>query len=194
MKKYLDRENVFVLSYHVTYWNRLGWKDKYSQPAFDERQYNYSAKFNKEGVYTPQVVINGGYECVGSRGTEIEKQIQSSQALSPLNTLALSQKISNNDVEVNCDVSGDVTGKTLNLVLVETALSSNVISGENSGRVLQHANVVRSVQTLNLNTNNKSTVRFTLENDWQKQNCKIIAFVQDEKTFKISGATQSALK
>ena len=45
-----------------------------------------------------------------------------------------------------------------------------------------------------MNTNNKSTARFTLNNDWQKQNCKIIAFVQDDKTFKISGATQSALK
>jgi hypothetical protein len=194
MQKYAARDNVFVLSYHVTYWNRLGWKDKFSQPSFDERQYNYSAKFKHDGVYTPQVVINGGYECVGSRGSEIEKQVQSTQAMSPTNTLTVSQKISDNNVEANCEVSGDITGKTLHLVLVETALSSNVKSGENSGRTLQHANVVRATQIQPLNANKNYTTHFTLDSDWKKQNCKIIAFTQDENTLKITGANQSVLR
>ena len=194
MQKYAARDNVFVLSYHVTYWNRLGWKDKFSQPGFDERQYNYSAKFKKDGVYTPQVVINGEYECVGSRGSEIEKQIEATQATAPTNSITVSQKVSGNDVEVNSDVTGDVKGKTLNWVLVETALSSNVKSGENSGRTLKHANVVRSIQTEPLNANKKFTTHFTLNSDWQKQNCKIMAFIQDVNTLKITAANQSVLR
>ena len=51
--------NVVALSFHVTYWNRLGWKDSFSQKIFDERQYAYGEKFRANGVYTPQAVING---------------------------------------------------------------------------------------------------------------------------------------
>ena len=58
--------NVIALSFHVTYWNRLGWKDSFSQKIFDERQYAYGEKFQANGVYTPQAVINGTTEMVGS--------------------------------------------------------------------------------------------------------------------------------
>ncbi len=193
MQKYATRDNVFVLSYHVTYWNRLGWKDMFSQKTFDERQYSYGAKFKGDGVYTPQVVINGGYECVGSRGAEIEKQIQNVQAQTPTNSIALLQKTTGNDVEINYNITGDTKGKSLHLVLVETALFTNVKNGENSGRTLKHANVVRDFQTVKLNEIGNGVGHFFLLKDWQKNNCKIIGFLQDDTTWKISGASQVSI-
>lgn len=61
-----ESKDVYVLSYHVDYWDRLGWKDPFSQAAFTERQRDYAQQFNLESIYTPQVVINGVKEFVGS--------------------------------------------------------------------------------------------------------------------------------
>lgn len=165
----------------------------FSQETFDERQYTYGTKFKGDGVYTPQVVINGGYECVGSRGSEIEKQIQNAQAQTPTNSIALSEKTTGNDVEINCIIMGDTKGKSLHFVLVETALSTNVKNGENSGRILKHANVVRDFQTVKFNETGKGVGHFFLLKDWQKNNCKIIGFLQDDTTWKISGAGQVSI-
>ena len=60
-------KKLIALSFHVDYWNRLGWTDRYSQHAFTERQYGYSGILKLNGVYTPQVVINGQWETVGSK-------------------------------------------------------------------------------------------------------------------------------
>ncbi len=76
----LGQENVFALAFHVTYWNRLGWKDSFSQKVFDERQYLYSNRFAKEGVYTPQLVVNGTSELVGSRKSQVEAAIKKALA------------------------------------------------------------------------------------------------------------------
>ena len=57
---------VIPLSFHVDYWNRLGWKDPFSSAAFSDRQREYGQHFNSDGVYTPQLVVNGEYEMVGS--------------------------------------------------------------------------------------------------------------------------------
>src|SRR5450755_3698233 len=72
---YTLRENVIVLSFHVDYWNNLGWKDPFSSKAFTERQYNYASAIHAE-VYTPQLVINGQSEMVGSNESKISAVIK----------------------------------------------------------------------------------------------------------------------
>ncbi|MEO7532910.1 MAG: DUF1223 domain-containing protein, partial [Ferruginibacter sp.] len=71
------KEQVFVLGFHVDYWNRLGWKDEFSSSDYSKRQRNYATAFSLEGVYTPQVVVNGKSQFVGSDKSKIEKVIQS---------------------------------------------------------------------------------------------------------------------
>ena len=73
-------QQVIGLSFHVDYWNYIGWKDPYSKPEFTERQRKYASHINSEGVYTPQMIVNGETEFVGSdkntTSTEITKALQ----------------------------------------------------------------------------------------------------------------------
>ena len=80
---------VIVLGEHVDYWNRLGWKDPFSAAEFSARQRQYASVF-KEGNYTPQAVVNGRYELVGSRGAELSQRLAEA-ARAPQATVTLSQ-------------------------------------------------------------------------------------------------------
>ena len=86
-----DEDNVFALSFQVTYWNRLGWKDPFSHKIFDERQYSYATKFNKEGVYTPQLVVNGHDEFVGSNKSKVQKSIENALSEAAKTEISLTQ-------------------------------------------------------------------------------------------------------
>jgi hypothetical protein len=70
-----DIDAVYILSYHVDYWNRLGWKDEFSDSKFSERQQQYARHLSLEGVYTPQVVVNGTTEFVGSNEAALNNAI-----------------------------------------------------------------------------------------------------------------------
>src|SRR3954452_5453128 len=61
-----NKQNIYILSFHVDYWNRLGWKDSFSDPAFSARQKQYANYLSLDGVYTPQIVVNGEHQFVGS--------------------------------------------------------------------------------------------------------------------------------
>ena len=69
---------IITLSLHVTYWDDLGWKDKFSSMLFTQRQELYSQRFNLDSIYTPQMVIDGNYELVGSDLTRAQKLISES--------------------------------------------------------------------------------------------------------------------
>ena len=68
--------SIYTLAFHVDYWNQLGWKDQFSNEEFTERQRIYGRQFNLESIYTPQLVINGKYEMVGSNRIKAENTIQ----------------------------------------------------------------------------------------------------------------------
>src|SRR5271169_5553818 len=68
--------DLIVLSEHVDYWNSLGWKDPFSSPQYSARQQDYTNRYNFDGVYTPQLVVDGRYGFVGSDGKEASAAIQ----------------------------------------------------------------------------------------------------------------------
>ena len=74
---------VVGISEHVTYWNGLGWSDPFSSPAYTDRQNAYSERFHLEGVYTPQMVINGAEQIVGSDQAALVRAVQAEQAPHP---------------------------------------------------------------------------------------------------------------
>ena len=97
---------MIVLSFHVDYWDRLGWKDPFSSKAFTERQYNYASAMNA-GVYTPQLVINGQNEMVGSDEVKFRRLLknflQEPAAALSINTV----KPENGQVNINFVASGN---------------------------------------------------------------------------------------
>src|ERR1700684_1900489 len=100
---------VVGISEHVTYWNSLGWSDPYSSPAYTERQNAYSERFHLEGSYTPQMVINGAEQIVGSDRAALLHAVEKEDAESPRMSLRIvSFSVAANTLTVNLTTSGDV--------------------------------------------------------------------------------------
>lgn len=188
-KEYKD-QNVFLMSYHVDYWNRLGWKDPFSQKKFTEIQYKYAAQFRERNVYTPQIVVNGKEHFVGSNAYRLKRKIQSylKQRASNSIELTLTKNEKENTV-IHYQVSGDVRHKKLHLAFVLDHSITKVKSGENNNRTLSNSNIV--IDDIYLNLEKRTSDEITISNDRFKsyKNIKIIAFVQDEKLH-ITGASQ----
>ncbi len=188
----VHQQNVFAMAFHVTYWNRLGWKDSFSQKAFDERQYAYGSRFQKDGVYTPQLIINGAEEFVGSRKSQTDNAIKKALATPARAQIDLSKTLKDNKIAIAYTLSGDVVNAVLNFVVVESKFATKIIRGENEGRTLKHDNVVRDFQTLEVkNTEGGYEVPFM--KNWQLPNCTLIAFLQDKKTGQVLGASKIGL-
>ncbi len=190
-----QQPNVFVLGYHVSYWNRLGWTDAYSKKSFDERQYQYGDRFKNEGVYTPQVIINGNDATVGSRKAYIQEKINAEQNKKVDASITINKNLQNGtDLTVDWSVSGKTKNSVINVALVESNIATKVKRGENSGRTLRHINVVRDIVTQNIFDNASGETKLVLQKDWNVNNLKLIAFTQENGLGKITGATSVNLQ
>jgi hypothetical protein len=186
------QENIFALAFHVTYWNRLGWKDSFSQKIFDERQSAYASSFQKEGVYTPQLIVNGTEEFVGSRKSTTGNAIKKALAIPTRVQIELTKTLKGNDIAVKYKLVGDFKDAQLNFAVVESGFSTKVIRGENEGLTLKHDNVVRDFEVSEAKYTEGVLEVYPLKN-WRIQNCAAIVFLQDKKTRQVLGATKIRL-
>lgn len=140
--KLSNRSDVLALSFSVTYWDYLGWKDTYGKPEFTQRQVNYEPALHQAGPYTPQMVVNGSATAVGNSLREIQELISETP---PLNGPALA--FGRDRIEVGAvpeTGSADVW-----LVRYDPQIEAvPVARGENTGTTLQHAHVVRRLERL----------------------------------------------
>ncbi len=179
--------NIFPLSFHVDYWNRLGWEDPFSNSEFSERQRNYSRQLNLESVYTPQLVVNGEYEIVGSNRGKAESAIKA--ALKEKSTVQLNidnVKISGDKISFIVHAAGDLKKTDLLVALVQKQVSMQVRAGENSGAKLSHTNVVRVFSRKT--TMDKTVFELTLPENLSKDNWRIVIYAQNKTDLKITGA------
>jgi hypothetical protein len=190
-------DHVYFLGYHVDYWDYLGWKDEFSNAEYTERQQHYSTIFGTDNIYTPQAIVNGEKELVGSRESQLKSLIQ--QALKDTVSAApaaiglTAKKTDENNISVSYKISG--TSKTsLHIALVQLMASSNVKRGENSGHLLNHINVVRAFKTILIDKNADSSIILPVPNGLSAKDCKVIAFIQDDRYLKISGATETNIE
>jgi hypothetical protein len=195
-----DKEGkpVFVLSFHVDYWNQLGWADPFSRPEFTRRQQRYSETLDGR-VYTPQMIVNGTDGFVGSQGAQARRGIASALERSAGAAIVLTlEPVHPVDpiqaLEVGYRVTGAGAGDLLNLALVEKGLSVKVKRGENGGRTLKHDNVVREFRTLRLDAKGEGRVRMALPAEMRADKAALIAYVQQAATLKTLGAAKAELQ
>lgn len=195
LKSALDEKPVYALAFHVTYWDRLGWKDKYGDRAYSERQGNYAMAFGKQNVYTPQMIINGTNEFTGSNKSKAYKGIETALATSAEATINIQSRYSNvnNILNVDFKVENASDHHLLNLAIVEKDLVSNIGRGENKGRTLRHDNVVRHFTNLDINGKNSGNVNLHLSEDINLKNASLIAYLQHKHTMEIIGATGTTI-
>jgi hypothetical protein len=137
-----DRSDVLALAFHVTYWDRLGWKDPFSMEAATERQARYGHKFG-DGSYTPEIVIDGASSHVGSRRDEVGPAIDAAKRQG---RTATSVSVAKAGGQLTIDVAdGSGNGKVL-LVGFDRDHETAIRRGENGGRTLRESNVVRSLR------------------------------------------------
>jgi hypothetical protein len=137
-----DRGDVLALAFHVTYWDRLGWKDPFSMEAATERQDHYGRRFG-DGSYTPEIVVDGASSHVGSRRDEVGPAIDAAKRQ---NRTATNVGVNREGSQLTIDIGdGSGNGKVL-LVGFDRNHETAIRRGENGGRTLRESNVVRSVR------------------------------------------------
>jgi hypothetical protein len=179
--------NIIPLSFHVDYWNRLGWTDPFSSSEFTDRQGEYVSQFNLESSYTPQLVVNGQYEMVGSDRADAESDIKKSLEVKSLVSLSITDvRIDNNKIRFTVNAYGDIKKMNLLSALVQKHAATKVRSGENRGATLSHINIVRSLSKHTAAAKNE--IELIVPADLISTNWQLVVYMQ-QRDLKITGAS-----
>jgi hypothetical protein len=191
---------VIPLAYHVDYWDSLGWSDPFSSGQWTARQVVYVRAMQLSGSYTPQIVINGRWQCVGSDPNCITRAIAAARATAPPGVLTLrtappaagSHKL---NVSVSAHIVRTAGDKSL-IVLVaiyENGLMAKIDAGENSGHQVRYDYTVRKIiPAFELSAAQGSSleneISVELDPSWKVDHLGVAAFIQDESSLAIDGA------
>ncbi|OQP53531.1 DUF1223 domain-containing protein [Niastella populi] len=181
-------KSVYVLAFHVDYWDHQGWKDRFSDAAHTERQRRYAGWLNLETVYTPQMVINGHKEFIGSYENNITKAITKELAQPAAQTISLRPHVEGNKLHVDFTAAAQKNAELV-LALVQKTATSNVKAGENTGRHLTHVQIVRQLYTQDVSDNKK--IMLDLPGDFNANAFELIGFVQQKKNGRITAAAKA---
>jgi len=184
---------IYILAFHVDYWNRLGWKDVFSSAAYSQRQNQYARWLKLSSVYTPQIVVNGRTEFVGSEESTLRNAIKINLAKNSSAQISLSDiKIDQNKAELHYQTQGETANSVLLLAVVQKSAQTKVERGENRGRTLSHVQIVLGIESVSLKVD-KGSASIELPKGFDARGSEIIAFVQNTADGEITGATKVAL-
>jgi len=182
-------KSIYVLAFHVDYWNHQGWKDRFSDAAFTARQRQYANWLRLETVYTPQMVVNGRKEFIGSYEGPITKAIANELDEPAANALTLQTHIEGSKLHVDFTATPEKNAELV-LALVQKSASSSVKAGENEGRQLSHVQIVRQLYTQDVKNTKKISI--DLPADFNAKGFELIGFLQHKKDGRITAATKAS--
>jgi len=179
------RKDVLPLAFHVTYWNSLGWRDLFSFPGADARQSRYAGSMGRSGVYTPQMVINGVRDIVGSQRTDVLKAIAAAKP-----PAAVRLVVSAGTLRIQLPDIGGCDCELLLLGVLPSAQSA-IGRGENAGRLLQEYSVVRRTSDLQ-RWDGKALVLLQPVLPWPADASRLVLLAQHRQSRQIvaAGVTQ----
>src|SRR5262249_7758179 len=188
---------LIVVEEHVDYWDRLGWRDPFSAAQFTSRQAAYNERvFRSDAIYTPQLVVDGVRECVGSDRRAVRRivaeSIRTPRAAVHVQSVAIAAHLS---VSVSIDVPAAVERRGIAdvvVIIAERGLASVVRRGENGGRTLDHGAVARSLAAVGgLSRGDRAftgTVDVPVAPNWNVGNLQIVGVIQERDSRRILGA------
>jgi hypothetical protein len=180
-----------VLSYHVDYWDNLGWKDSFSNAAYTQLQRDYAKGFKLSSVYTPQVVINGTEQFVGSNENKLNAVVNKDLERSSDIKLTVDAK-AEDGCKITVHYVTNATNSNVKFALVQLSATDKIQRGENSSATLHHVNIVRDLETINATVNGDAILN--VPKNLQVENCKVIAFTQNKADNKITAATEVSIQ
>ena len=190
---------VIALEEHVDYWNRLGWTDPFSSRAFSLRQDEYGETFGSHRIYTPQMIVDGRAEFVGSDLTRAEGAVAEAarSPKAPVRITGGPRTLSDDILTVRIEsgpLAADASMPELWVAITEDGLTTDVHAGENGGRKLRHGAVVRALQKIGrLDPSSAAEARLRVGKDWMRERLRVVAFVQERASHRILGATAEPL-
>lgn len=179
---------IYPLSLHVDYWNRLGWRDPYSARQFSARQQAYAHVLGT-GAYTPQIVVNGTSQTVGSRVGEVAETIAKHVAETPPARAHVEATRDGAKLHVAPRFEQVPDGVVRWIALSRRSVGNPVPDGENAGRDLQHAHVVFALERIP--TDNAAT--FEIPADLEHEPIAVTVFLQDADSLEILAADRVAV-
>ena len=189
MQKEAGEKPIYILAYHVDYWNRIGWKDIFSDPQYSKRQYNYSRQFSGQ-VYTPQLIVNGQAECVGSDESAVNNKVKEALNGNTAVTVSINGQLQSGKITFDYHVTGNAGKNQLLIAVVQKHAVSKVLKGENEGRTLSHAQIVRNLHAFDVKSGGLGTGQISLPNNFNARDWECIGMIQDPETGVIKAATR----
>ncbi len=192
--------SVVPLAFHVDYWNDLGWRDPFSSPGWSERQRRYARRFGSRRVYTPQAVVDGRLEGVGSSAARLSEMLGAARDLSRRAAIELEASVSGGRfLAVTLDARllepWPAERLTAYLAVFESGLVTAVERGENGGRALANDFVVRRLEPIfdltPAGPHQAATTRMVIEPGWRPAGLGVAAFLQDPETLEIHAAARA---
>jgi hypothetical protein len=177
---------VIVLSEHVDYWDRQGWKDRFSSHALTERQADYARQFGVDSPYTPQIVVDGAAQVVGSdaqgAAQEIEKASHRAKA---------TVKIDRTGSGIAVEIDSAPSAADIMVAVADDSDVTQVAAGENKGHELHHVAVVRSLRKIGaIKRGGKFSTQIKLPQETVSQ--RVVVFLQESGRAQVSGAAMLA--
>lgn len=197
----VEGAQIIGLEEHVDYWNHDGWVDPYSDPEWTLRQQEYVDRFKGKTPYTPQMVVDGQSQFVGDNTRDALNAVREDAKQRKTQVSITSEGLGKKDAErlevrVGNAASRAQEPADIWLAITEEGLQTAVKAGENAGKDLQHAAVVRSFHKIgSLSTKDSSPfdvhqeVKF--KPNWKRENLRIVVFVQERKSLHILGAAEA---
>jgi len=194
--QFVASAQAIVLSEHVTYWNHLGWRDPFSFDAMSERQNRYSTHFSLDSVYTPQMVVDGAQQFVGSDAAALSRAVASAASKPKLQIAIQNARLA--DGTIHFSVKGIANAKTeLVVALAEDATHSEVARGENAGRTLHHVSVVRTLKQLDSNAADGRALQLSIpalsDNNKASGPLRLVAFLADRQSGRVLGVAEQTI-
>jgi hypothetical protein len=196
---------VIPLAFHVDYWDSIGWRDPFDAPRWSQRQEAYARQvFRSNRIYTPQLVVDGRTECVGSQEGDVQRRIAEALAAPPAGRVTLAVDRPTPDghlrVQVGAKLARTVAKGDLDLWVAvwETGLVTPVGAGENASRTLRNDFVVRRLEKAlvlpgTAGAERSGEIILGVDKRWKASELGVAAFLQDPATLQIHGAASRAV-
>jgi hypothetical protein len=182
----------------VTYWNQLGWSDPFSSYSYTERQNVYGQRFHLDSVYTPQMVINGEEQIVGSDRAGLLRALREEQKPQPISVHINAVSVHDRSLMLEFSITGNISsgGADLFAAVTDDSTKSSVTRGENSGHTLSHVSVARSITRIaKVSSQTEQTVQIPLPSPSalsENQGRHLILFAQAHGLGRVLGVDTKA--
>ncbi|MGE0715173.1 MAG: DUF1223 domain-containing protein [Alphaproteobacteria bacterium] len=166
------RGDVIALSFHVDYWNYMGWADPFSRPEYSARQRHYKKAMGLRYVYTPQIVVDGAAEAVGTEQATVERLIREAADRPRL----VRPKLAADGMTVTVDLTArpDAPPAVVCLAVFDRLHATDVARGENAGRKAVNAHVVRAMPVIGEWAGEATRLTYTTDALTRERGCAVI--------------------